>query len=58
MAEEHYRARKTENSDTWEIVNTATDEVVDFGLTEEQAKELARVSNKMADEVEKEGSDV
>jgi len=54
MAEERYHARKTENSDTWEVVNAETDEVVDYGLTEEQAKELARVSTKMAAEVERE----
>ena len=52
MSEEsaRFHARKTEGAETWEVVASSGD-VVDFGLTEEVAKERATLANEMDKEI-------
>ena len=49
-----YQARKSSDSDSWEIVNSETDEIVDSGLDEDTAKSRAELSNDMFEEASKE----
>ena len=52
----HFHARKTEGAETWEVVSPSG-EVVDFGLTEEVAKNRAEVANEMDKEIHEGGDD-